>query len=243
MHGQIQSFWMKQCEKGKRVMELQGKVINFLGDSITEGAGVEDIANCRYDNRLKKMLGLKEVHNYGISGSRLAHQRFPSENPRFDLCFCGRAYNMEKSADVIVVYGGVNDWIHGDAAFGEMTDTIPATFCGAVEFLMNLLKTEYPNAQIVFMTPAHVNHNDLVDARPSGEPMKQADAKPLINYIRVIEEKGKKYQIPVLNLYETLGIDANDEAQKEAYTSDGLHFNDAGHAILAERLADFLKAL
>ena len=31
-------------------MELKGKTINFLGDSITEGVGVSDIQNNRYDN-------------------------------------------------------------------------------------------------------------------------------------------------------------------------------------------------
>ena len=53
-------------------MELNGKIINFLGDSITEGTGVSDLEN-RYDNRLKRMCNLKEVHNYGIGGPRLAH--------------------------------------------------------------------------------------------------------------------------------------------------------------------------
>lgn len=135
-------------------MNLNGKAIDFLGDSITEGVGVEDLNN-RYDNRLKAMLNLKAVHNYGIGGTRIAHQITPSAEPRYDLCFCGRAYDLNREADVIVVYGGVNDWIHGDAPFGEMSDTTPASFCGAVDFLMNLLKEKYPNARLVFMTPAH----------------------------------------------------------------------------------------
>lgn len=114
-------------------MELKGKTINFLGDSITEGVGVSDINNNRYDNRLKSLLGLKKVNNYGIGGTRIAHQYFPSEKPRYDLCFCGSAYNMDKGADVIVVYGGVNDYIHGDACFGKLKDKTPATFCGVVD--------------------------------------------------------------------------------------------------------------
>lgn len=84
-------------------MELKGKIINSLGDSITEGVGVSDIQNNRYDNHLKRMLELKKVNNYGVSGTRIAHQSAPSEMPRHDLCFCGRAYNMEKNADIIIV--------------------------------------------------------------------------------------------------------------------------------------------
>ncbi len=75
-------------------MELKNKTINFLGDSITEGVGVSDIKNSRYDNRLKEMLELKKVNNYGMGGTRIAHQSVPSEEPRYDLCFCGRAYDM-----------------------------------------------------------------------------------------------------------------------------------------------------
>ena len=84
-------------------MELKGKIIDFLGDSITEGTGVEDRENNRYDNILKRKYDLKAVYNYGIGGSRLAHQRTPSEKPRFDLCFCGRVYDLNPYADIIVV--------------------------------------------------------------------------------------------------------------------------------------------
>lgn len=223
-------------------MDLTGKTVSFLGDSITEGVGVSSSDN-RYDNRLKAMLNLKRVYNYGIGGTRLAHQSVPSEKPRFDLCFCGRAYDIAHDSDLIVVYGGVNDWIHGDAYFGEMTDNTPVTFCGAVEFILNLLKCEYPDTPVVFMTPAHACFGDLPDSATSNRPMKKADAKPLCEYVKVIEQKCRQHSVPVLNLYEKLGIDPNDEAQRAEYTVDGLHFNDKGHGILAERLAEFLKSL
>lgn len=93
------------------------------------------------------------------------------------------------------------------------------------------------------MTPAHMQYDDLYDTKASERPMKKSDAKPLYEYVKVIIEKGKEYDIPVLNLYDNLGIDPNDEAQKSEYTADGLHFNDKGHGVLALRLAEFLKAL
>ena len=100
-------------------MDIKGFTVNFLGDSITEGVGVTDIANCRYDNRLAAMCGLGKINNYGISGTRLAHQVRPSEKPRYDLCFCGRAYDMDPTADMVIVYGGVNDYIPGDKSPGN----------------------------------------------------------------------------------------------------------------------------
>ena len=224
-------------------MNIKGFKVNFLGDSITEGVGVTDIANCRYDNRLAAMCQLSAANNYGIGGTRLAHQRRASEKPRHDLCFCGRVYNMDTTADMVVVYGGVNDYIHGDAPFGEIGDTTPATFCGGVYFLMNYLRENYGEKPVIFMTPARCMYNDVDDLKPSPHPNKQPDAKPLLFYVEVIQETAKKFNIPVLPLYHKLGLDPHDPQCREAYTVDGLHFNDAGHAIIAQRLKEFIESL
>ena len=223
-------------------MELKGKIIDFLGDSITEGVGVTD-QNNRYDNVIHRRFELAAHYNYGIGGTRLAHQSVPSEIPRYDLCFCGRAYMLDKSADLIVVYGGVNDYIHGDAYFGNMEDRTPTTFCGAVYFLMNLLKTNYEGKQIVFMTPAHMHFKGISDKFPTGRPMKKPDAQPLSAYVEVIKARGEELGIPVLDLFEKLPIDPNNESDREKYTVDGLHFNDEGQGILAKTLGDFLETL
>ncbi len=220
-------------------MELKGKIIDFLGDSITEGVGVQDRANNRFDRVLERNCGLKATYNYGIGGTRLAHQRTPSEKPRHDLCFCGRAYDLNKDADIILVYGGTNDYGHGDVPFGEYGDQTPATYCGAVYWLMNFLKAEYPNATVVFVTPAR----RVGDLAPSTRANKLPCAKPLLAYAEAIQRQAKDFGIPVLDFYHDLGIDPNDPVQREQYTADGLHFNDAGHAILAARIEEFLKTL
>ena len=224
-------------------MKLEGLTVNFLGDSITEGTGVINIAENRYDNRLKRMYNLGATNNYGIGGTRLAHQEKPSDKPRYDLCFCGRAYNMDPTADLIVVYGGVNDYIHGDAYFGKMEDRTPETFCGAVYYLMELIKTLYPGTPVVFMTPAHCHFRGVSDREISPRPVKKPDAKPLAEYVRVIKERGKELEIPVLDLFDNLGIDPNNEEEMTRYTEDGLHFNDDGHAFIARALGDFLTKL
>ena len=224
-------------------MELKGKKVIFLGDSITEGAGVSDIANCRYDNRLKKLCGFSEVCNYGVGGSRLAYQSKPSENPAHDLYFCGRMFKMVKDADLVVVYGGVNDYLHGDAPIGEYGDNTPTTFCGAVRYLMTNLRERYPNAQLAFLTPAHCCRPIGSDKDPSPRPMKRPDAKPLVFYVETIERTAKEFGIPVFNMFENLGLDPNNEEIREKYTVDGLHFNDDGHAIIAEKVKAFLESI
>ena len=225
-------------------MELKGKAINFLGDSITFGVGVTDIENNRFDNIICREHELRLRNNYGEGGTRIAHQRRPSPNPRFDLCFCGRAYKMSTSADAVVVLGGVNDYLHGDAYIGTLEDKTPETFAGAVNFLMNFLKETYKDKPIVFMTPARECFNGDTDEAISGYPCeKMPDAMPLVGYVDIIIEAGKRNNIPVLDLYRKLPINPNIPEDYEKYTIDGLHFNDAAHIIIAEKLKALLESL
>lgn len=219
-------------------MELKGKKIAFLGDSITEGHGVADPAN-RYDNRLKEMCELAAVYNYGIGGTRIAHKSVPSAKPRHDLCFCGRVYNIDPEADIVVVYGGVNDYGHGDAPMGTETDTTPATYMGGVRFLMNYLRTEFAGRPVVFLTPARCRGDEAV----SRQHPQNGTAYPLIAYVDAITLIAADYDIPVLDLYRNLGIDPNKEEDRKNFAPDGLHFNDAGHERIAALLSGLLASL
>jgi len=219
-------------------MELKGLTVNFLGDSITEGAGVKDIEN-RFDQVLLHVCELKAVHNYGIGGTRIAHQTHVSENPRWDLSFCARALEMNREADLVVVLGGTNDYGHGDAPFGTPEDRIPSTYTGGVHFLMKRLTETYTKAKIVFMTPLR----RVGDLAPAVRTEKLPDAKPLLDYAEVIRNAAPLYGISVLDLYHNMGIDPNNPEDCEKYTSDGLHFNDCGHHKIAEALKAFLEQL
>ena len=220
-------------------MNTQGFVVNFLGDSITQGVGVKDITNNRFDNVLKELCGLKEVRNYGIGGTRIAHQFRPSLNAWWDLDFCGRAERMAADADVVVVFGGTNDYGHGDAPFGTISDTDRSTFCGSVRRLMEILTRRYPDATLIFMTPARRPGDD----NPSCSPSRYVPGLPLKEYVDAIKEIAKDFPVAVLDLYTQLGIDPNHEDDRVAYTADGLHFNDAGHRVIAQTLCSFLEKL
>ena len=56
-------------------MELKGKKIAFLGDSITEGCGTSAREHI-YWNVIGRRTGA-EVFGYGIGGTRIAPQRIP----------------------------------------------------------------------------------------------------------------------------------------------------------------------
>ena len=125
-------------------MELQGKKINFLGDSITEGCGVSCEENI-YHQIMKRHYGLAEARNYGVGGTRFARQLTPSE-PQYDRNFLVRAAEMDKDADVIVVMGGTNDFGHGDAPLGTFFDRENNTFYGACHQLFTYLLETYKGA-------------------------------------------------------------------------------------------------
>ena len=40
-----------------------------------------------------------------------------------------------------------------------------------------------------------------------------------------------------------LGVDPHIPEQFEKYTTDGLHFNNEGHVLLAQKLKDFIEAI
>ena len=139
-------------------MELKGLKMNFLGDSITRGVGASSEDKV-YHAILKREAGLLEARNYGISGTRYAIQKGTEKRPKdnyFDVnAFSERFEQMDDDADVVVVFGGTNDYGHGDAPFGEFSDRTPDTFYGALHFVYAGLIKKYLGKPIVIMTPLH----------------------------------------------------------------------------------------
>ena len=137
-------------------------------------------------------------------------------------------------ADIIVVFGGTNDHGHGDAPMGTETDRTPGTFIGACHFLFSRLPNQFPGAIIVVLTPLHRMGENI----PKGER-----GWLLRDYVRVIRDTAAFYGLPLLDLFETSVIRANDPEIAAKLTTDGLHPNDLGHEILAGEIGDFLKGL
>ena len=212
-------------------MELKGKTINFLGDSITEGVGAS-APDKIYLNVLKEMAELSCVRNYGISATRYANQTDPDDT--VGNAFSDRFYEMNNNADVVVVFGGTNDYGHGDAKMGSFDDRENNTFYGACHVLFSGLIKKYPESEIVIMTPLHREY-DYMKSEKTGKTLKE--------YVDVIKEVAEYYSIPVLDLFSMGGLQPNIAEIKEKYVPDGLHPSDMGNKKIAERLYSFLKCL
>lgn len=216
-------------------MELKGTKINFLGDSITEGAGTSS------HDKMFTMLIEREYgaicQNYGIGGTRIARQKTPTEE-KWDRDFISRVPEMDNDADIVAVFGGTNDFGHGDAPLGTMDDRTPYTFYGALHCLYTALTEKYPDVPVVILTPLHRLNEDS----PKGDN-KPAPVGTLKEYVNIIREVAEYYSLPVLDLFKESGLQPKIPVIQQKYIPDGLHPNDDGNAILAHKIARFLETL
>jgi len=177
-------------------------------------------------------------YNHGISGTRIARQHKPADPPsRMDLDFNMRAPEMEPDADVVIVFGGTNDYGHGDAPMGTPADRTPDTFYGAMHSLVTTLLTRYPTAKLLFLTPLHRADETRTVTR-GGESF----TVTLKEYVEVMREVLEFYGIPVLDLYAAGSMNPQVPAMRETYVPDGLHPNAAGHRLLADRIIAHFRA-
>ena len=215
-------------------MELKGLKINILGDSITEGCGASSFDR-GFASLLQSEYGAV-VRNYGIGGARIAMQYHLLDwEPPYDRNYVIRAKEMDKDADVVIVFGGTNDFGHGDAPFGSFADRRNATFYGACHELFSYLESTYAGKEIVVMTPMHRADEDITADKFT--------THPLIDYVRAIREVAEYYSLPVFDTWANIGLTPKVPEIMKKFICDGLHPSDLGHALLAKKLAAYLRTL
>lgn len=208
-------------------MELKNKKIHFLGDSITFGYGLANYKTDRFSSLVEKNTGALTV-NYGVSGSSIALDL----NRAVEDCFVTRQKEMEGNADIVVIFGGTNDFGHGMAPLGTLSDEDYTTFYGALHTLYRAVIKDNPHAIVVVITPLHRAYETRNNR---GESLKQ--------YVEIIREVAKSYSFPILDLFDEYGVDVTNPAEIKRYLPDGLHPNETGHIILADKITAFLKNL
>ncbi len=209
-------------------------VINFLGDSITEGVGASQIQN-RYSTLVCKRLGAREI-NLGHGGTRIARQRNITLELDEDY-FLTRAVTMSADVDFTFVFGGTNDYGHGDVPLGNFGDKDGYTFYGAFEELVSYIASKFPKDKLCFIMPLPRYDQD----NPFGDGRKKAPIAPLAAYIAIEKEVLNRYGIQFLDFSKDFSV---PETQEETeFFADGLHPNDNGYRALGEKIADFLSQI
>ena len=203
--------------------------IAFLGDSITAGGGASAL-EFSYVQQVGKKLGCKVI-NYGLGGTRLARTTVPNVYHRRDIDFNLRVPLFDKNVDKFFVFGGTNDFGHGSAPMGKEGDYDEYTFHGAVNKLFSTLLGMYGREKVVVMLPLkraniQTKTNDVT-------------GKYLIDYVEIIRHYAELYGFKYIDLYNDMFAEP-PEGESE-YFVDGLHPNDKGHELIAEKICEFIK--
>lgn len=233
------SSYLRTVEAAKADQELlenctidfSDKKIACLGDSITEAANLSDLENYRqysYPTYLAEILGAKEVVNLGIGGSSLGRY--------WQNAFVERYREIPKDTDIIFVMGGTNDGfcLHTENV-GNFEERLPRTLIGDLDELMRGLKADYPDAEVVFVTPLP---NVLHDMLRAERPQLLSQRVVVDTMIRLAHE----YGFDVIDLYDSNFLDSHDAAIISNYVPDGVHCNPEGYRLLAQHLAaDYVR--
>lgn len=208
--------------------------ISCLGDSITEGMGVYDPYNL-WVNVLARDEIVSYIQNLGISGTTVAVPPTEGYDP---WAYVNRYQEIDPDTDLIIVFGGTNDYGH-DVPLGSIEDDIPETFHGALNILASGLAQDYPDAQILFLTP--LQRDDDLLGSPTTTPYNYAGVT-MEDYCGAIKAVCEKNGIEVLDLYNLEGIRLTDPTFDEFF-DDGLHPNDAGSAFLGRAVLQKVREM
>lgn len=202
--------------------------IGMVGDSITQGSGssTKDRGVLAHPNQVGRILW-KDclVYNYGQAGRTM---RDDHKDSYMASGVYPEALHGAREMDIITIALGTNDADRFFAANGKWTDADDTQFIASCEKLVksfydrnNNLKFFIFNAFTCFR-----QDSDYVAGIPDVREAQQAAYDSLV-------AKG----------YNMLGfLDAGKLTEDmKKYFSDGLHPNDPGHKLLAERIAEYLQ--
>lgn len=214
-------------------MELRGKKLLFLGDSITEGTGVTYEENI-YLNRIGKLTEARCVLNYGIGGTSIARNKAEDWRTGSFVVRAQTLPNEAWDADVAFIFGGTNDYGIGDAIWGEENGDSPFEINGAINILIPTLRGMNADIEIVILSPIR---------RMGESALNMATNQPLEAYVDLLRKAAARHNVYFCDLFHADLFDPESPTQREMYIPDGLHPNDEGHRVLADKIMQFVEQL
>ena len=191
-----------------------------LGDSITKANGYQPI--------VKEKLGFLKVDNKGINGQTMAYQS--TNKSTYSI---GKDINY-KEYDLVTIFIGTNDFRY-NKKLGVISEDSnkydETTFIGSYQMLIETILQSNPSIDLVLITPLQ-RSKDGYDTNFTNEV-----GYKLIHYVKSIKDLGKKYDLPVLDLYSSSGF---TNKTLSLYTRDNLHPNEKGYEIISDKMYKFL---
>lgn len=227
-----------------------------MGDSITDKRRV-GTQKC-YWEFLAEML-LLEPLVYGISGHQMSDVLEQAKRLKTET---------DGAVDAIVVFAGTNDYNAGVPvgewySEGEKEVLVSgpqkvvrkhreflmdgSTFKGRINRLMEYLKTNFPDRQIVLLTPIHRAQAHFGDNNIQPEETYQNKIGCYIDdYVNAVKEAANVWAVPVIDLNSLSGLFPLNDSQAQFFSNpetDRLHPNEKGHRRMALTLKYQLLAL
>ncbi len=135
--------------------------------------------------------------------------------------------------DVLVLAFGINDYHAGVPLDNEENPLDETTYGGAFRSVLTSLQKNYPELQIVLATPTYawyVPQELTCEEYDTGEAYLQ-------EYVELEIGIAEEFGVEVVDLYHDVYPHEKWE-DWEIYTEDGLHPNESGRRLLAEKLAE-----
>lgn len=216
-------------EQDAKIIDIKkswiGKKAVCFGDSLTygdnglgNGTTGKQITWVTY---LPDLCGFSEAINLGYKGSTVAHYE-GEQSP----CFIDRLDTLV-DGELFVVMGGVNDHMK-NIPLGDIGNGDNSTFIGALETVVNYMKSNYPSAELLMCSSPKYIYNSKNSFWRNSQGLYQKD------YADATKLVADKYSCDFLDLFNNSGISPFVDAQKSMYMSDGLHYLENGYKKLAE---------
>lgn len=138
----------------------------------------------------------------------------------------------------LIIEHGTNDYNQGKQLDNPEDPYDMETYGGALRYSIELLQKHYPDMQIVFITPTWCYI--MVDGKKMHCDEVDFGGGYLEEYVNMELKIAQDYGLLVLDNYQDFAINQETEEQ---YFVDGLHLNQKGQQLLADRIADFIKEI
>jgi hypothetical protein len=199
-----------------------GKRVSAIGTSIT--------AQAQYTVPLATNLSCT-LTNLGTSGGSIA-----SGSHYGSLYIYNAIASIASNAEVVLVEAGINDFGTDNSTLGSLGDTTTATFYGAIFAACAAIRTQAPNAKIVFLTPFSG------DSRTSTHRILRTNSKgyTLQQFQQAVAECAGYCGFAWIDVGRESGIGYHTGS---IYLGDGLHLNATGGIRYANYVAEELRSL